>query len=144
MFDSQVRNVVKASSLQILVITYYSFCEATLTPTTSQVIPFANGEPVAAANNNTAATDIFANADNSVCPDNCFRPVGIAFDNQGRLFMSSDASGEIFVVVKDEASNGSNPNGSGPSGKPTSGAQFQLMPQLALCIFAALAGFIVL
>lgn len=70
------------------------------------VIPFATGEPVAAANNNTATTDILANANNAVCPNNCLRPVGIAIDGQGRLFMSSDASGEIYVIVKDQVSNG--------------------------------------
>ena len=67
------------------------------------VIPFANGEPVAAPNNNTATTDILANADNSVCPKYCFRPVGIAFDSQGRLFVSSDDTGEIYVVVRDQS-----------------------------------------
>jgi hypothetical protein len=48
----------------------------------------------------TVATDIFANADNSQCPDNCFRPVGIDLDSQGRLFMSSDSTGELYVLVK--------------------------------------------
>ncbi|KAL9614853.1 MAG: hypothetical protein Q9167_000686 [Letrouitia subvulpina] len=65
------------------------------------VIPFANGEPVAAPDNVTSITDIFQNVDNSKCPQNCFRPVGIAFDNRGRLFMSSDASGEIYVITRD-------------------------------------------
>lgn len=71
------------------------------------VIPFANGEPVAGPDNKTAAIDILTNADNSRCPTNCFRPVGIAFDQQGRLFMSSDATGDIFVVMRDQASQGS-------------------------------------
>ena len=71
------------------------------------MIPFANGEPVAAANNNSAAIDIFTNADNSVCPKHCFRPVGLAFDSQGRLFVSSDASGEIYVIAKETSSSGS-------------------------------------
>ena len=53
------------------------------------------------------------NANESVCPDNCFRPVGIAFDDQGRLFVSSDASGEIYVVVKDEMANGNSTGGGG-------------------------------
>ena len=48
----------------------------------------------------TSTTDIFANADNSQCPDNCFRPVGLDLDSQGRLFMSSDSTGEIYVLVK--------------------------------------------
>ena len=67
------------------------------------VIPFQNGEPVAASNNSTAATDIFSNSDNSKCPQDCFRPVGIALDSQGRLFVSSDATGEIYVVQKNQA-----------------------------------------
>lgn len=67
------------------------------------VIPFSGGEPVAAPNNNTATIDILTNADNSVCPEKCLRPVGIAFDKQGRLFLSSDSTGEIYVVSKDQA-----------------------------------------
>ncbi|KAL8719371.1 MAG: hypothetical protein Q9225_003628 [Loekoesia sp. 1 TL-2023] len=81
------------------------------------VIPFANGEPVPAPDNKTAAVDVLTNADNSKCPQNCFRPVGIAFDQQGRLFMSSDATGEIYVVVRDQASQGN--TGTSTSGAPT-------------------------
>ena len=69
-------------------------------------IPFANGEPVAKSDNNTSYTDIFANADNKACPDNCFRPVGIAIDGKGRLFVSSDATGEIYIVARDQSANG--------------------------------------
>lgn len=68
------------------------------------VIPFSGGEPVAAPNNNTATTDILTNSNNSACPKQCLRPVGIAFDKQGRLFLSSDSTGEIYVVVRDQAS----------------------------------------
>ncbi len=39
--------------------------------------------------------------------------MGIAFDDQGRLFVSSDASGEIYVVVRDELANGSSTAGGG-------------------------------
>lgn len=87
------------------------------------------GDPVARSDSNTSATDILINADNSKCPKNCFRPVGVAFDGQGRLFMSSDASGEIYVVMKentaDSTTTGSTGTGSAPaatSSKP-SGAQ---------------------
>ena len=37
------------------------------------VVPFANGQPVAASDNKTAAIDVLTNADNSKCPDSCFR-----------------------------------------------------------------------
>ena len=85
------------------------------------VIAFEDGEPVAKADNNTSYMDIFANQDNSNCPNNCFRPVGIAFDKQGRLFMSSDASGEIYVIAKEGTGSGSSNGGStsSPSGSST-------------------------
>lgn len=67
------------------------------------LIKFANGEPVAPATSKTAITDIFTNANNSVCPGNCFRPVGMAFDGQGRLFVSSDSTGEIYMITKEQA-----------------------------------------
>jgi hypothetical protein len=47
-----------------------------------------------------ATVDIMANADNSKCPEGCFRPVGLALDGKGRLWMSSDASGELYVLAK--------------------------------------------
>lgn len=62
------------------------------------------GSPRAAANSTTAAVDIVSNADLSVCPRNCFRPVGLAWDAQGRLFMSSDSTGEIYVITKTDGS----------------------------------------
>ncbi|CAG5156862.1 uncharacterized protein ALTATR162_LOCUS4655 [Alternaria atra] len=63
-----------------------------------------NGSPVAPANSTTAATDIVSNPDLSACPGSCFRPVGLAWDAQGRLFMSSDSTGEIFVVTREDGS----------------------------------------
>ncbi len=39
----------------------------------------------------------------------------MAFDSQGRMFVSSDASGEIYVIMRDQASNGT-AAGSGSSG----------------------------
>lgn len=107
------------------------------------VVPFNSGEPVAAANNNTAYTDIFANMDNSKCPGNCFRPVGIAFDAMGRLFVSSDASGEIYMVTKDQASNGTfggAATGSGtPPGGKTSAAAMLRVSSLFAVLFAVLS-----
>ncbi len=40
------------------------------------------------------------NPDMSKCPDKCFRPVGLAWDSAGRLWMSSDTTGEIYVLQK--------------------------------------------
>lgn len=89
------------------------------------VIQFANGEPVAPSNSTTAATDIFANADNSRCPGQCFRPVGLALDNQGRLFVSSDATGELYMIQREQTASGAAPStttssGGAPAASPTS------------------------
>ncbi|KAI4687634.1 uncharacterized protein J4E88_003225 [Alternaria novae-zelandiae] len=62
------------------------------------------GSPVELANSTTAATDIVSNPDLSACPDSCFRPVGLAWDTEGRLYMSSDSTGEIFVVTREDGS----------------------------------------
>lgn len=82
------------------------------------VIAFNNGEPTEPATSNTAAIDIVSNPDLSRCPDECFRPVGLAWDGQGRLFMSSDATGEIYVITRDEG-------GSADEASPTSGLPTQ-------------------
>jgi hypothetical protein len=43
--------------------------------------------------------DILTNADPSICPKHCFTPVGLFVDGQARIFMSSDTTGEVWVVV---------------------------------------------
>ncbi|KAK1524269.1 uncharacterized protein CCOS01_09356 [Colletotrichum costaricense] len=40
----------------------------------------------------------------SSCPDHCFRPVGLAWDSQQRLFMTSDSTGEIYVLQRTDVS----------------------------------------
>lgn len=79
------------------------------------MVPFENGEPVAAPDNTTAAIDIVINVNNLECPDECFRPVGLAFDNQGRLFMSSDATGEIYVIAAEQSTSTTSSSGQQPS-----------------------------
>lgn len=63
-----------------------------------------NGSPRAAANSTTAAVDIVANTNLAACPRGCFRPVGLAWDAQGRLYMSSDSTGEVYVITKTDGS----------------------------------------
>ncbi|PHH80535.1 hypothetical protein CDD80_1047 [Ophiocordyceps camponoti-rufipedis] len=61
------------------------------------------GEPSPPRNSpDDAAADILSAPDLSECPDRCFRPVGLALDRRGRLWFSSDSSGEIFVLHGDE------------------------------------------
>ncbi|KAL6708481.1 hypothetical protein ACN47E_002744 [Coniothyrium glycines] len=79
-----------------------------------------NGSPRAAANSTTAAIDIVSNQDQSDCPDQCFRPVGLAWDSQGRLFMSSDSTGEIYVVTKEDGSGVADVSGASSDGTSTS------------------------
>jgi hypothetical protein len=86
------------------------------------------GSPIALANSTNAAIDIVWNPNMSACPQNCFRPVGLAWDLRGRLFMSSDSSnGEIYMITKtngegiqdvsqaaNSGSRGGSPSGSAP------------------------------
>ena len=114
------------------------------------MVPFENGEPVAASDNNTAASDIFTNVDNSMCPTNCFRPAGLTFDSQGRLFVSSDASGEIYVVVKDQTPTGtgntagtSTGTASTVSATKASVADCLWIPRIAALLFTLSISFII-
>ncbi|KUJ20631.1 soluble quino protein glucose dehydrogenase [Mollisia scopiformis] len=63
-------------------------------------VSFSTGEPTAAKDSTNSTVDIFANKDNSQCPDGCFRPVGLAVDGKGRLWVSSDATGELYVLAR--------------------------------------------
>ncbi|KAL8723414.1 MAG: hypothetical protein Q9181_007285, partial [Wetmoreana brouardii] len=75
-------------------------------------VDFANGSPVARADSKTAVIDIMSNVDVSKCGqivpyvwnNDCFRPAGLAFDKAGRLFMSSDQTGEIWAITKVKSS----------------------------------------
>ncbi|KAK4124554.1 soluble quino protein glucose dehydrogenase [Parathielavia appendiculata] len=61
-------------------------------------VDFANGQPVHAVTSKTAQIPVMENGNIGGCPNNCFRPVGLDFDQRGRLFVSSDTSGEIYVI----------------------------------------------
>jgi glucose/arabinose dehydrogenase len=75
----------------------------------------SKGMPTEPADSTKAVIPIMSNVDNSKCPDGCFRPVGLAFDSKGRLFMSSDSTGEIYLITKTDGS-------SVQSASPTTGA----------------------
>ncbi|KAK4185774.1 soluble quino protein glucose/sorbosone dehydrogenase [Podospora australis] len=60
----------------------------------------ASGEPKAEPDSHDSLTDIISNKDLSACPDKCFRPVGLAIDDKGRIWFSSDATGEIYVLQR--------------------------------------------
>ncbi|KAF1972946.1 soluble quino protein glucose dehydrogenase [Bimuria novae-zelandiae CBS 107.79] len=75
------------------------------------------GSPVANSTSNSSTVDIVSNPDLSRCPDECLRPVGLAWDFEGRLFMSSDSTGEIWVVTREDG--GSAADASPSSGSPS-------------------------
>jgi glucose/arabinose dehydrogenase len=58
----------------------------------------SDGQPTAGALDMKAHNDVIWNKDNSVCPDNCFRPTGLAVDKKGRAYVASDSTGEILII----------------------------------------------
>ena len=87
---------------------------------------------IAQNHSRTALIDIVTNQDNSKCPDECFRPVAMAWDSQDRLYFSSDSTGEIYVITRTTSRPGEFPtppsstdgdstssDGSASSGSPT-------------------------
>jgi glucose/arabinose dehydrogenase len=61
-------------------------------------VDFKDGQPVHQVTSTTAQIPVMENTNIGACPNNCFRPVGLSFDQKGRLFVSSDTSGEIYVI----------------------------------------------
>lgn len=59
----------------------------------------ATGQPKESATSKTASIPVMENTNVGSCPGACFRPVGLAFDAKGRLYVSSDSSGEIYVIT---------------------------------------------
>jgi hypothetical protein len=108
-------------------------------------LEFANGEPTHPANSTDAIIPILSNSDNSGCPSNCFRPVALAFDSKGRLFVSADESGEIYVITRTNGgsvNDVSTPTATGfPSSTPKSAAS-GLRPPAWWALIAATAIFL--
>ncbi|KAK4169923.1 soluble quino protein glucose/sorbosone dehydrogenase [Cladorrhinum sp. PSN259] len=61
-------------------------------------VDFKDGQPVHDVSSKTAQIPVMENSNPGGCPNSCFRPVGLAFDKKGRLYVSSDTSGEIYVI----------------------------------------------
>lgn len=101
----------------------------------------ATGEPTADASSTTALSDIMTNPDHKVCPDKCFRPVGLAWDTKGRLWMSSDTTGELFVLQRSTATPTATASGTvvTATGKPNAAGTSWQKSTAGLCYGAALA-----
>jgi hypothetical protein len=107
-------------------------------------VSFTNGQPTARLSATDALTPIFTNPTLSACPANCFRPVGLAFDSQGRLWVSADSTGEIYVLKKlaDAAAPGvfvSKPDESGAGTPGAFGLQGVLVGGAAFAVAALIA-----
>ncbi|KAM0250200.1 hypothetical protein ACHAQJ_008743 [Trichoderma viride] len=116
-------------------------------PTGYRIVSLAFGsdsQPTALQNSTDAITDIITNANLSNCPDQCFRPVGLAWDSTGRLWFSSDATGEIFVLEQtNSSSNGTGGSGGGASSGGDDSAANSLIlekPGTVAIALAVLAG----
>jgi glucose/arabinose dehydrogenase len=64
------------------------------------------GRPSQQKDVRSATVPIISNKDISKCPDDCFRPVGLAFDSEERLWFTSDSTGEIYVMKQNGNGNG--------------------------------------
>lgn len=88
--------------------------------------------PKASRDSWSAAEDILTTPDLDRCPDDCFRPVGLAWDSKGRLWFSSDSTGEIFVMERSDSLGGSDGSDTGDED-----AGSQLLPKVAVALGAA-------
>ena len=84
---------------------------STSTQNTSSFGPIANWHSQSGYQDLLYTAQVESGGSNN-CPTGCTRPVGLAFDKWGRLYISSDSSGEIFRVRWINASsNGTNGTG---------------------------------
>ncbi|KAF2018953.1 soluble quino protein glucose dehydrogenase [Aaosphaeria arxii CBS 175.79] len=60
----------------------------------------SDGQPTEGSTSTSALSPILSNSNTDECPGSCFRPAGLAWDKKGRLYMSSDATGEIYVITQ--------------------------------------------
>ncbi|CAM1506504.1 Fc.00g061450.m01.CDS01 [Cosmosporella sp. VM-42] len=107
-------------------------------------VSFEDGRPSDPSTSMDSTTTILKNPDNSECPDECFRPVGLAWDSNGRLWFTSDATGEIFVMQNADGTNSANGGDSGSQSGDDDSAATTYLPGksvLAVTFAAAVMGF---
>lgn len=63
----------------------------------------------------------------------------MAFDGNGRLFVSSDDTGEIYVVEKDTTSSGTASTTGSAQPTPTSSGEQPWVPSFGALVFALIA-----
>lgn len=98
-----------------------------------------------------AAVDVLTTPDLGNCPDECFRPVGLAWDSEGRLWVSSDTTGELFVLRRtgggssggdDDGGDddGGSDGGDGSDGDGEGAAASVMVSKVAVAVGAIVAG----
>ncbi|GJC77265.1 hypothetical protein ColLi_00103 [Colletotrichum liriopes] len=102
-------------------------------------VEFSNGEPVASSDSTNALKTIMYNKDLSACPGQCFRPVGLAWDSQNRLFMTSDSTGEIYILRQNDTTPTSTVPGTIVTATAKPDAASGLGPSLGLGLAALVA-----
>ncbi|KAB5588903.1 hypothetical protein CTheo_7658 [Ceratobasidium theobromae] len=63
-------------------------------------IPWAKNRPRAHPSSVNGYETVVGASNTTQCPTSCIRPVAVLFDKLGRMFVTSDDSGEVFVVQK--------------------------------------------
>ncbi|KAJ4421351.1 hypothetical protein N0V85_000223 [Neurospora sp. IMI 360204] len=69
------------------------------------------GEPVEASDSTNSLVDVMWNRDVSKCPEQCFRPVGLAVDGEERIWMTDDDKGDVWVLKQVGEMKGDGDNG---------------------------------
>ncbi|KDN71922.1 putative glucose sorbosone dehydrogenase [Colletotrichum sublineola] len=102
-------------------------------------VEFSKGEPVARSDSTDALKSIMYNKDLGACPGQCFRPVGLAWDAQNRLFVTSDSTGEVYVLRQNDTAPTSTTPGTIVTGAAKPGLANGVAPSfgLGLAVLAA-------
>lgn len=80
-----------------------------------------SGEPTEGRESREGVVEVLGNGEVKGCPEGCFRPVGVAVDGEGRVFMTSDSTGEVFVVRRKEKGGGVEEEGGAGIGSGAAG-----------------------
>ncbi|KAK7223527.1 hypothetical protein V2G26_011530 [Clonostachys chloroleuca] len=102
-------------------------------------VNFSNGQPTSASDSRDAAVDVLTTPDLDNCPGNCFRPVGMAWDSQDRMFFASDSTGEVFVLRRTDSSSSGSNTSSGSGSNDSAGASL-FVPRMVVAVGAVIAG----
>lgn len=100
-------------------------------------VAFEAGQPKKSSSSSADDTSLIWNEKLGSCPENCFRPVGLAWDSQDRLWFSSDSTGEIFVMnhrKEDSDSNSSQGDDDDDDDDDNNNSAFSLQPSSAALI----------